>query len=83
MRYLVFIFLVLLTACQDSLEKNSELIACPEVRSQTCTKIYRPVCALDEQRQFKTYASNCMACATEGVVAYREGGSCEGGKIIE
>jgi len=81
-RYVLSISLVLLTACQVSPEKNIELIDCPELRSQVCTKIYRPVCALDEQQQFTSYASKCTACSVEAVIAYRNG-SCEPGKRLK
>jgi len=80
-RYLLAMSLVLLTACQVAPEQKIGLIDCPKIRSQICTRIYRPVCALDEQQQFKTYASHCTACAEEGVIAYREGGGCDAGKM--
>ncbi len=82
-RYLVSISFVLLVACQVVPEQEMGLITCPEVRPQVCTRIYRPVCALDEQQQFKTYANKCTACAINHVVAYRAGGGCRTGKLID
>jgi len=67
------LMILLLTACQSVPERPDNLIYCPEVRSQRCTKIYRPVCGQDKEGQLKTYASDCTACANVGVAGYQEG----------
>mgnify|MGYP000249851765 CR=1 FL=1 len=64
---------LLLTACQSTPEKVESLISCPEIRSQMCTRIYRPVCAKTESQQYKTYASDCTACSHSEVIGYSKG----------
>ena len=72
---------LLLTAFMSGCEANNpkitskniatELILCPEKRPQICTREYRPVCAQHKDGSFKTYSSECTACANPNVVGYR------------
>ncbi len=46
---------------------------CKDPRPQMCTMIYQPVCGIDNEGQFKTYASGCSACSHVEVKGYNEG----------
>jgi len=70
---LPYILLVLLTACQSTAEKKSDLTVCAKSRPQICTMIYAPVCAQNKDAEKKTYASDCMACSYSEVVGYTDG----------
>mgnify|MGYP000267103417 FL=1 len=49
-------------------------VQCPDERPQICTRIYRPVCAwLPESGTWKSYASDCTACADHKVAGYVPG----------
>jgi hypothetical protein len=52
---------------------TKQMVACAEPRPQVCTQDYRPVCALLNDGNFKTYANGCNACADPAVTGYREG----------
>ncbi len=45
---------------------------CKDPRPQMCTMIYQPVCGLNKDGVFKTYASDCSACADSNVVGYND-----------
>ena len=49
---------------------------CKDPRPQMCTMIYQPVCGVNNDGQFKTYASDCNACSHQEVRGYNEG-ACE------
>lgn len=50
---------------------------CPDERPQICTRIYNPVCAwLPGSGEWKTYASDCTACADANVAGHIPG-KCE------
>lgn len=55
---------------------TKQMVACTETRPQVCTQDYRPVCALLQDGNFKTYANGCNACSDPAVTGYREG-ACE------
>ena len=47
---------------------------CPAERPQVCTRIYRPVCAWQPgSGEWKTYASDCTACADLAVAGHVPG----------
>jgi len=47
---------------------------CPAERPEICTRIYRPVCAwLPGSSEWKTFASDCTACADSQVAGYIPG----------
>jgi hypothetical protein len=47
---------------------------CPAERPQLCTRIYRPVCAWQpDSGEWKTFASDCTACADSRVAGYIPG----------
>lgn len=46
---------------------------CEEPRSQACTRDYRPVCAVLEGGDVKTYSNACTACADIKATAWVEG----------
>lgn len=84
MRNLFLIAVITMAAGCQSMEESQHqaavpegLILCPEIRPQVCTREYRPVCAwLPETRQWKTYATGCVACSDKHVLGYKEG-ACE------
>ncbi|VAW58332.1 hypothetical protein MNBD_GAMMA08-2665 [hydrothermal vent metagenome] len=53
-----------------------EVTICESPRPQVCTMEYVPVCATLKNKQLKTYASGCSACADVKVVNYKKG-ACE------
>ena len=69
---------VLVSGCQSTAERPANLTACQGARPQVCTMIYKPVCAMEKEGQFRTYASECTACSHEEVVGYQQGECVEG-----
>ncbi len=53
-----------------------EVTACEDPRPQICTMEYRPVCAMLDSAELKTYSSGCSACSDAAVQQYRPG-ACE------
>ena len=72
-RSVLCFMLVLLSACQSTRERPSDLTDCPGARPQVCSMIYAPVCAMDKEGQFTTYSSDCTACSHEDVIGYQQG----------
>ena len=64
---------VLLSACQSTPEKSSQLIDCPSERPEVCTMIYDPVCAVDNTGKSATFSSACTACSHQEHVGYELG----------
>ncbi|MBO6703216.1 MAG: hypothetical protein JJ921_12845 [Pseudomonadales bacterium] len=75
---LLFASTLILGACAseptDALPEG--ITACPDERPQVCTMIYAPVCALTEEGERKTFASDCVACGDEAVIGFETGGPC-------
>lgn len=63
-------------ACTTTPEKGQVANLCKDPRPQICTMIYMPVCGLDDNNDFNTYASGCNACSRSEVLGYNEG-ACE------
>lgn len=72
-RSVLYFMLLLVSACQSTPEKTSDLTDCPSVRPQVCTMIYAPVCAMEKDGQFRSYSSDCTACSHEDVIGYQQG----------
>ena len=70
---LVVMMLILVSACQNTSKRPSDLVDCPEIRPQVCTMIYAPVCAMEKSGQFTSYSSDCTACSHEEVIGYQPG----------
>ncbi len=49
------------------------LTQCTEPRPEICTREYAPVCALLQEGTRRSYASKCVACSDQNVVAYKAG----------
>ena len=64
---------VLVSACQSAPQRPSNLTDCQGARPQVCTMIYKPVCAMEKDGQFRTYSSDCTACSHEEVIGYQLG----------
>jgi hypothetical protein len=63
-------------ACAKGVDKPIPAVGatmCEEPRSQACTRDYRPVCAVLEDGDEKTYSNACTACADSKVSAWIEG----------
>lgn len=79
-RFISLMFFILVTGCSTSITDETTmpegLSACPEERPQICSMIYAPVCALTDAGERKTFASDCVACGDENVIAFEKGGPC-------
>ena len=70
------------TACaqqqpaSESVTLQAGLVSCVDPRPQICTAIYDPVCGLNTDDSYKTYASACSACGDVAVIGHRPG-ACE------
>lgn len=65
------------SAPEQPLSETSDVVnLCKDPRPQMCTMIYQPVCGVNNDGQFKTYASDCTACSHQEVRGYNEG-ACE------
>lgn len=67
------LMVVLVCACQNTPQRPSDLTDCQGARPQVCTLIYKPVCAMEKDGQFRTYSSDCAACSHEEVIGYKLG----------
>jgi len=70
--------MMLVTACAsaDKKEPGIKEIICQDPRPQMCTMHYMPVCALLQEKQYKTYSNACSACSDPDVISYIKA-SCE------
>ena len=64
---------VFVSACQSAPERPANLTDCQGARPQVCTMIYAPVCAMEDDGQFRSYSSDCTACSHEEVIGYQQG----------
>jgi hypothetical protein len=70
---------VCLSGCNSTAEQQPDplpagWVQCPAERPQVCTQIYRPVCAwLPDSGEWRTYASDCTACADPAVAGHLPG----------
>ncbi len=71
--------LLFVTGCKSTGEQKPDPLPpgwsqCPAERPEICTRIYRPVCAWKpESGQWKTFASDCTACADRSIAGYVQG----------
>ena len=75
-RSIVFITILLITACASTQQPHSvkmETIECPELRPEMCTMDYNPVCGNLSDGTFKTYSNGCNACSDPDVTKYSQG----------
>lgn len=73
--------LLVLAGCSTSASRpgpaaplaSDPITPCTEPRPELCTMQYAPACASLIAGGFRTYASDCNACADEAVAGYQNG----------
>lgn len=76
---LLLLAAILMAGCGSTGEQKPDplppgWVQCPAERPEICTRIYRPVCAWQPASgEWKTFASDCTACADRQVAGYIPG----------